>query len=113
MIGQVEKCIDFSDAHSLGRFADFHNFVARSHISFLQDAQIESGPSAGSQQCWHPRLVHSNAHAVAGDARLCNLEQGAADLVTVANAYISVRQSFDCEILAELAGYETSSPKPL
>src|SRR5262249_12700850 len=62
-----------------------------------------SWPSAGRQQCRHPGLVHPDADAVAGHARLRDLEQCAADSITVADANGFVRQSFDREVLAELS----------
>src|SRR5262249_10599707 len=64
-------------------------------------------------QCGHPRLIHSNADAVAGHARLCDLEQRAAYLITVANAHLIVGQSFDREVLAELSVDEVGSPQLL
>ena len=55
------------------------------------------------EQGCHPRLVHADAHAVAGDARLRHLEQGAADPVAIADAHLLVGQAVDGEVLAELA----------
>src|SRR5262249_47582845 len=63
----------------------------------------EPWPCAGCQQSRHSGLVHANADAVAGHARLSDLEQRAADLITVADAHRIVGQSFDREVLAELA----------
>jgi hypothetical protein len=40
---------------------------------------------------------------------LGNLEQRGADLITVADAHSIVRQSFDCEVLAELSINEVGS----
>src|SRR5262245_21233589 len=54
------------------------------------------------QQSGHLRLVHTDADAVASDARLCDLEHGFADPVAVANAHLLVRQTIDSEILPEL-----------
>src|SRR6185437_9847899 len=62
--------------------------------------------SAGCQQCRHPGLIHPNADAIAGYTRLSDLEQRAADLITVANTHNIVGQSFYCEVLAELSVYE-------
>src|SRR5262249_1989552 len=52
------------------------------------------------------RLIHPDPDAVAGDARLGHLEYRASDPVAVADADDVVRQSFDREVLAELAGDE-------
>src|SRR6058998_1163195 len=72
----------------------------------MQDAEVEPRPSAGCQQCRHAGLVHPNADAIAGDARLSDLEDCGADLITVADAHGIVGQSFNREVLAELSGDE-------
>src|SRR6202042_3686342 len=72
-------------------------------LAFLQDAEVEPGPSAGGQQCRHPRLVHPNSAAVASDARLRDLEQWATDSIPEADASGITRQSLDGEVFAELA----------
>src|SRR5215471_18679870 len=103
MVGRIEESVDLRDRQSLLRLTHLHDFVAGAHRTFPQDAEVESRPSAGCQQCRHPRLVHSNANAIAGNAGLSNLEQCAADLITVADAHAIVGQSFDSEVLAELS----------
>src|SRR2546422_10233327 len=106
MMGRIEERVDLCDGHSLLRLSHFHDFVAGAHLTLLQDAEIKPRPSAGCQQCWHLGLVHANADAIAGNARLRDLEQRAADLITVAGAHGIVEQSFDREVLAELSGDE-------
>src|SRR5262245_32060773 len=103
MIGRIEERVYLCDGHSLLRLSHLYDFVAGAHLAFPQDAEVESRPSAGCQQCRHPGLVHPNADAIAGNARLSDLEQRAADLITVADAHGIVRQSFDREVLAELS----------
>ena len=105
-MGRIEERVDLCDGHSLLRLSHFHDFVAGAHLTLLQDAEIKPRPSAGCQQCWHPGLVHANADAIAGNARLRDLEQRAADLITVADARGIVGQSFDREVLAEQSGDE-------
>jgi len=95
MIGRIEQRVDLGDGHSLVCLSHLHDFVAGAHHAFPQDAEIEPRPSAGRQQRRHPGLVRPNADAIAGNARLRDLEQGAADLKTIANANSIVRQSFD------------------
>jgi hypothetical protein len=104
MIGRIEKRVDLCDGHSLLRLSDFDDLVASAHLAFLQDAEVEARPSARCQQCWHPGLIHPNADAIAGNARLSDLEQRAAYLITIADAHSIVEQSFDREVLAELSG---------
>src|SRR5262249_10291420 len=79
------------------------------HHAFLQDPEVEAWPSAGCQQCWHPRLAHPNADAIAGNSRLSDLEQRAADLIAVADANRVVSQSFDREVFPKLSGNEIGS----
>src|SRR5262249_32842773 len=89
--------------HWLLRLSHLHDFVAGAHLAFLQDAAVEPRASAGCQQCRHPGLVHPNANAIAGDARLSDLEQCAADLIAVADANGIVGPSFDRKILPDLS----------
>jgi hypothetical protein len=113
MIRRVKERIDLSDRHSVVRLSHLHDFVAGAYLTFPQNAKVESWPAAGSQQCRHPRLVHPNADAIAGNARLSNFEQCAANLITVAYAHGVVGQSFHREVLAELAVDEVGPIQPL
>src|SRR5947207_13049556 len=103
MVGRIEERVDLCDSHSLFRLPHLHDFVAGAYRAFLQNAEVEPWSSAGCQQCRHPWLVHPNAHAIAGNARLGDLEQRVADLITVADAHGIVGQPFDREVLAELS----------
>src|SRR6478672_8302662 len=103
MIGRIEERVDLCNGHPLLRLSNLDDFVAGAHLAFPQDAKVEARPSAGCQQSGHPGLVHPNADAIAGDTRLRDLEQRAADLITVADAHGIVGQSFDREVLAELS----------
>src|SRR5262245_20680439 len=103
MIGRIEERVYLGYGHSLLRLSHPQDFVTGTHPAFPQDAEVKPRPSAGCQQCRHSGLVHPNADAVAGNARLGDLEQRAADLITVADTHNIVGQSFDCEVLAELS----------
>src|SRR5215469_5787281 len=103
MIGRIEKRVDLRDGHSLLRLSQFYDFVAGAHLAFLQDAEVESRPSAGRQQCCHPGLVQSNADAIARHAWCSDLEKCTTDSITVADTNGIVRQPLDREILAELS----------
>src|ERR1700757_980969 len=98
MIGRIQESADFCDGNSLLCLSHLHDFIARAYFALLQHAEVESRPSAGCEQCRHPWLVHPNADAMAGNARLSDLEQCAADLITVADAYGRVGHSFDGEV---------------
>ena len=56
----------------------------------------------GDEQRRDARVVHADPDAVAGDARLGDLEDGGADPVAVADADLVVAQPVDGEVLAEL-----------
>ena len=103
MIRRIEERVDLRDGHPLVRLSDLHDLVAGADVAFLQDAEVESRPSAGGEQRRHARLVHPDADAIAGDTRLRHLEQRAADPIPIADAHGIVGQSFDREVLAELS----------
>ncbi len=73
-----------------------------STFAFFQHAEIEAGPAVLDHQRGHFRLVQADAQPVTGDTRLRDLEQGAADPVTVSDAHLCIRQAIDSEILSEL-----------
>src|SRR5262245_5997630 len=103
MIGRIQKSVDFCDSHSLIRLSNLHNFVASAYFAFLRDAEVKPRMSAGCQQRRHPWFVHPDTNAIAGHARLSDLKQRTADLVTIADANGVIRQSFDRKIFAELS----------
>src|SRR5262245_35591269 len=113
MSGRVEERVDLRDGHPLVRLSHLHDFVAGAHLALPQDAKVEARPSAGGQQSRHSGLVHPNADAIAGNARLGDLEQRAADLITVADADGIVGQSFEREVFAELSVREVGPLKLL
>src|SRR5262245_4668161 len=109
MIGQIEKRADLCDGHALSGLSHFNDFVARTYLAFTEDPEVEPWPTTGRQECRHPGFVHPNTNTITGNARLSNLEQCAADLVTVADAHCIVEQALDREVLAELSMDEVSS----
>src|SRR5262245_31839183 len=102
MFGRVEQRVDFGDGHPLGGLTNLDDFVAGTDLAWLQDPEVEARTSAGGEQRRHARLVHSNADAIAGHARLRHLEQGGADPISIADAHFIVRQSSNSEVLTEL-----------
>jgi hypothetical protein len=102
MVRRIEKRVDLLDGHPIRRLSHLDDFVAGAHVAFPEDAEVEPRPPAGGQQRRHPGLVHANADAIAGNARLGDLEKSAADPVAVADAYDIVGKPFDREVLAEL-----------
>ena len=106
VIGRIEEGVHLFDGHPLGRFPHLHDLVAGTHLAGFEDAEVEARPSARCQQGRHAGLVHPDADAIAGHARLGHLEQRAADPISVADADDVVGQAFDREVLAELSGDE-------
>ncbi len=109
MIRRIKERVDVCDGHSLLRLSHLHYLVAGAHVAFLEDAEVEPRPSAGCQQCRHPGFVHPSADAIASNPRLSDLEQCAADLITIADAHSIVGQSFNSEVLTELSVDEVGS----
>ena len=101
---RIEQRVDLGDRSSaLDPSSTFTISSPAPTSPSFEDAEVESGPPARRQQRRHPRLVHANADAIAGDPGLRDLEQGAADPVAIADIDAVVRQAFDGEVLAELS----------
>src|SRR5262245_22143355 len=109
--GEVEERVELGDAHVRGARCELENLVSGLDLSLLEHAEVEAGSMVRDEQRRHARVVHPDSDAVAGDARLSDLEDGAADLVAVANADLVVTQAVDREVLAELAVDEVVSTK--
>jgi hypothetical protein len=58
------------------------------------------------EQSRHLRIVHPNSKAIAGDARLADFKDGAANSVLVANANLIVGKTFNREVLSKLPVFE-------
>jgi hypothetical protein len=108
---QVQKGIDLGNGHALWSIGNLQNFVARCDLAFLEYAQIEARTTIRNQQGGHPRLIHSNADAVASHARLCYFKQCTADSIAVAYAHLIVIQALNGKIFAELAEGEIVAAK--
>src|SRR5208283_4605352 len=102
MTGKIKKRVDLSDGHALRRLSHFHDFVAGTHLTFAQNAEIKAWPAAACEQRRHSGFVHPNTDAIACHARLSDLEKCAADLKAIADAHDIISQSFDRKILTEL-----------
>ena len=59
MIRKIEKRIDLGNRHSLRGLPHLHDFVARTHFAFIQNAEVESRTATGGQQRRHSGVVHS------------------------------------------------------
>jgi hypothetical protein len=61
------------------------------------------------QQRRHAWLIHANANALAGHARLRYLKNSVANPILIADADLVISQSFDREVLAELSEGEIAA----
>jgi hypothetical protein len=57
----------------------------------------------------HTRFIHADADAVAGYSRLCHFKYRVTNAVLIANAYLVVRESLNCEVFSELAEDEVTA----
>src|SRR6266850_910352 len=103
MSWQIQESIHFRDRDPFWTISNFYDVVARTDFSFLQHAKVEPWSSVRYQQGRHARLVHANADAVAGYARLCHFKYRITNAVSITDADLAVRKSFHGEVLAELA----------
>ena len=111
MTGEVEQRVGLGDGHLLGAGGQLDDVVSRFHVALLEDAEVEARAAVGDEQGGNARVVHADPDAVAGDARLRDLEDGCADLVAVADADLVVTERFDREVLAELSIHEILASK--
>ena len=99
---QIEQPVHLGDGHGLGTRRQLGDLVPGLDLPLLQDPQVEARTSVGHEQRRHLRLVHADAHPVAGHPGLGDLEHGVPDPVPVADADLVIRQSLHREVLAEL-----------
>src|SRR5258708_4899951 len=113
MTWQIQQSIHFSYRDLFATFGNFYDLIASAHLSFLQNAEVKSGPVMCYKQGWHARLVHADADAVTRYARLCHFKYRITDSVSVTNADLVIRQSFNGEILAELTETKITAPEEM
>jgi hypothetical protein len=99
---QIQEGVYLGHGDSLWTVSDFYNFIARPNFSFLQHAKVESWSVMRNEQGCHPRLIHANADAVARHAWLRYFKFSTTDAVSIANADLGIRKSFDSEVFTEL-----------
>ena len=99
---QVEQGIDLGHRHSLGPGGHLNDLIPGPHTSLAQHPEVEPRSMMRDQQRRHARVVHPDAHPVAGDPRLGHLELRLADPVAIADAHLVVCEAADREVLPEL-----------
>src|SRR3954468_3153254 len=102
MSGQVEQAVNLGNGDSLGTVDHFHNVVASPNFSFLQHAKIKPWSVMCNEKSRHSRVIHADADAVAGHARLAHFKYRIADSVLISNADFLIRKSFEGEVFSEL-----------
>jgi hypothetical protein len=99
---QVQQRVNLRHRHCFGPGGHLHDLIPCLYWALAQHPQIEPGPVMGDQQRRDPRVVHPDAHPVAGDPRLGHLEHCLPDPVPVADAHLVVGQARNGEVLPEL-----------
>jgi hypothetical protein len=100
--GQIQESVYVGDTHSLWTVGNFYNVIASPDFSLLQHAKVESWSVMFYEQRWHPRFIHPNADAVARHAWLRYFEDRAADAVSIADADLVIKKSFNGKVFTEL-----------
>ena len=84
--GEVEQGVGVGDAQGARAGPGLDDGVPGLDGAFADDAHVEAGPVVADQQRGHLGHAQAQAHAVAGDPGLGDLELGAADAVPVPDA---------------------------
>ena len=87
------------------------DLIAGLDVALGDDAHVEAGPVVADQQGGQFRLAEPQAHPVAGDAGLGDLELGLADAVPVPDADLVVGQAVNGEVLPEMAVVKVVAPE--
>lgn len=103
---EIQQPVDRRHGDLFRTGGDLDDFVARLHLAFFDHPEVEARSASAREQRGHARLVHADADAVAGHARLCDFEDRRTDPVAVADADLVVGEPVDREVLAELAVHE-------
>jgi hypothetical protein len=106
---EIEQRVSFGDRHLLGARGALDDVVSRLYVALLEHAEVEARAVVGDEQGRDAGVVHANPDAVAGDARLRDLEDDGSDLVAVADTDLVIGESLHSEVLAELSVDEVSS----
>src|SRR3954452_19097464 len=109
MARQVKEPVDLGDRHLLRTACDLEDLVSGLHLAFFENAEVEARAAVRDEQRRNTGVVQPDPDAVASDAGLADLEDGAPDPKAVADAHLVVGEPFDREVLAELAVYEVAS----
>ena len=102
MPGQVEQGVDLGHRHRLRPGGHLHDLITGLHSALAQHPEVEPWPVMGNQQRRHTRIIHPDAHPVAGNPWLGHLEHRLANAVAITDAHLVIGQAVDCEVLPEL-----------
>src|SRR5689334_15290023 len=94
---------DIADGEIVVRLTDDAERVAGADVAFDDDAEISAGALRVREAPHETRVLHAHAEAPAGDARLGDFEDRAADAPTLADERIVDLNAFGREIFAEAA----------
>ncbi len=113
MARQVEQRVGLGHGQAHSIFGHLDDLITTADLSLFEHAEVKTWPVVRHQQGRHAGIVHPNSHPVAGHPGLCHLEEGAANPVAIADAYLAVGEPIDGKVLAELSPDEVLSPELL
>src|ERR1700688_1163229 len=103
MSWQIQQGVNIGHTDSLWTIRNFFKGIACTNFSLPQHAKVESGSVMCYEQRWHTRLVHADTDAVARHSWLRHFKFSATNAVSIANADLVIRKSFNSEVFSELA----------
>jgi hypothetical protein len=103
MSWQIQEGINFGHGDSLWTVGKFCNVIAGTNFAFLQHADVEPWSVMCHKKGCHTRFIHADAHAEARNAWLRYFKFSTTDAVSIADAHLVIRKSFDSEVFSELA----------
>jgi hypothetical protein len=102
MSWQIQEGINVGHTDSLWTVSNFYNVIPRPNFSFLQHAKVKSWSVMCHEKRRHPRFIHANTDAVAHHAWLRYFKYRTTGAVSIADADLVIRKSFDSEVFSEL-----------
>jgi hypothetical protein len=109
MSWQIQERVNLGHTDSLWTVSSFYNVVACTNFSLLQYAKVKPWSPVCYEKRRHTRFIHADADAVACYAWLCHFKYRVTNAVSIANAYLVIRESLNREVFSELAEDEVAA----
>jgi hypothetical protein len=108
-VRQIDQCVCLDDCEPLRTVCYLDDLVSSLDLTFLQNPHVKAGPMVRYKQCGHLRLTQPDADPIASDPRLCHLEYGTSDSISIADANLVIGQSGNGEVFSELTVNEVGA----